>query len=213
MPVTTIPTPAVFEFHEAPTQPAGSKPRKTAGVAPLVLVVDDEADARDMYAICLEQLGYRTAQAMNGEEAVVAALRNPPDAILMDMSMPGMGGIEAMRRIKSDPRMGRCHIIMITAHGDSVFEEARAAGCDAYFCKPFNIFALDSVLRLLAPGAALPEPRNEAVVKVCGCGESYSLDAWLVLPLCGRMHAGTKTAEIRNCRCGSSLALTIDVEP
>jgi two-component system cell cycle response regulator DivK len=200
------PTPGAFEAHEAPTL-TGS--RGLGSRSPLVLVVDDDADARDIYSECLAHLGYRVLTEASGEGAVTAASRMHPDAILMDVSMPGMGGIEATRRIRSDPSGGHCLIIVITAYGASMFAEARRAGCDAYFCKPFNAFALDDVLRVL--GSA-PSPRPQVAVetvKRCGCGLQYTRETWAKLRLIGRMHSprGGPAVELRNCTCGSSIAL------
>src|SRR6202035_491809 len=106
-----------------------------------VLVVEDDPDTRAMYSECLSHLGYRTATASSGEHAIDQVLRTRPDAVLMDVEMPGIGGLEATRRIKSDPRTRGCLVIVVTAYGAALFAKGRAAGCDAYFCKPFNPFA------------------------------------------------------------------------
>jgi two-component system cell cycle response regulator DivK len=200
-------TPAAFGPNEAPTltrQPAGS------GAHPLVLVIDDDPDMSLLYAECLAHLGYRTSLAASGEQGLEAALQTRPDAILMDVSMPGIGGLEATRRIKSDARTRRCLVVIVTANGASMFAAARAAGCDAYFCKPFNAFALDSVLRVPTTVHAPPPSSNRPViVKRCGCGREYTRAGWLALPFRGWMNAprGGMTIELRNCVCGSSIAL------
>jgi CheY-like chemotaxis protein len=205
---------AVFEFHEAPTQPASGRKKHPLGERALILIVDDDPDTRAMYAACLEHFGYRTVSEANGEDGVHAATSIRPFAILMDAAMPGIGGIEATRRIKADPRTRKCPVIVVTASGASLFEEARNAGCDAYFCKPFNIFALDRVIRLITTsGGTLPVAIDALMVKECACGEVYSLEAWLALPLCGRMSItdpAATTAELRNCPCGSTLALPLE---
>ncbi|MEO7111118.1 MAG: response regulator, partial [Polyangiaceae bacterium] len=83
---------AVFGFHEAPTQPASERKKKLhGGQQALVLVVDDDPDARAMYVACLEHFGYRTASESNGEDGVRAAASLKPAAILMDAAMPGIG--------------------------------------------------------------------------------------------------------------------------
>lgn len=88
--------------------------------------------------------------------------------------MPGIGGIEATRLIKADPRTHDTLVIVVTAYGAKMFGEARDAGCDAYFCKPFNPFALDTILRAQQAPA---EPRTHArasVYKKCACGRAYT---------------------------------------
>ncbi|MGH7286075.1 MAG: response regulator [Polyangiaceae bacterium] len=205
----------MFEFHEAPTQPANSRRKPIDGEAALVLIVDDDEDARAIYRVSLEQFGYRTASEACGEDGVATAAREHPVAVLMDAEMPGIGGLEATKRIKADPLTHDCQVIVVTAGGTSHFDAARRAGCDAYFCKPFNAFALDTVIRTLTtPGDGLPPPRSSGIVKECRCGETYVMDGWLALRLCGRMHvtdAPHTTVELRNCVCGSTLALAVEV--
>lgn len=206
----SAPSPAAFEFHEAPTQPGIH--RTSTLEPPLVLVVEDDDDTRFIYTQSLEHMGYRTADARSGELGCEAALRLKPSAIVMDVAMPGIGGIEATRRLKADPRTRSMLVIVVTAYGASMFDAARQAGCDAYFCKPFNAFALDSVLQQLRAPPARARRSRSTYVKRCGCGRRYTHDAWLALPLCGRMHVpgAERTIELRNCSCGSSLGVAID---
>jgi CheY-like chemotaxis protein len=206
------PTAASFEFHETPTLPRERRREGDTDEA-TVLVVEDDPDTRFVYAECLSHLGYRTARAPNGERGIQLAQRLRPGVILMDLAMPGIGGIEATRRIKADSRTRHCVIIVVTAHGTSMFDQARDAGCDGYFCKPFNAFALDHLLQLRSarPAATRSWFERKHVVKRCECTRAFSLDAWLVLPLCGRMRLpGAETVlEVRNCVCGSSIIMPI----
>ena len=104
---------------------------------PLVLVVDDYQDAREMYAECLEASGFRVAQAQTGEEAVAQAIALGPDLIIMDLSLPGMNGWAATRAIKADPRTASIPVVALTGHARaSAFSMARDAGCDAFLTKP-----------------------------------------------------------------------------
>lgn len=104
---------------------------------PLVLVVDDYADAREMYAAWLQISGYRVAQAGTVTEALAVAMAEPPDAVLMDLSLPGIDGLEATRRLKADPRTAHVPILAITGHVEArVADEAMAAGCDGFIVKP-----------------------------------------------------------------------------
>ena len=104
---------------------------------PLILVVDAYQDAREMYAEYLQFSGFRVAEARNGNEAVAQARSLRPDLILMDLSLPGMDGWEATRRIKGDARTRHIPVIALTAHAlPSAHEKAREAGCDAVVTKP-----------------------------------------------------------------------------
>jgi CheY-like chemotaxis protein len=177
-----------------------------------VLVVEDDPDARLVYSECLTDLGYLPTTEASGERGVEAAFRAPPDAILMDLEMPGMGGLEATRRIKADPRTRDCLVIVVTGYGPTMFAEARKAGCDAYFCKPFDALALDEVLRVLTTVRGPVRSSPSEIVKQCGCGRDYTRDQWVTLHLCGRIHVpGSGLAlELRNCVCGSSIAVECD---
>jgi len=104
---------------------------------PLVLVVDDFRDGREMYAEYLSHAGFRVAEAEDGEEAVAKAQALLPDVVLMDLSLPGMDGWEATRILKADPRTRHIRVIALTAHAlASYAESAIAAGCDGVVTKP-----------------------------------------------------------------------------
>ena len=83
---------------------------------PLVLVVDDYAAAREMYAEYLEFSGFRVAEAKNGAEALDKAFALTPDVILMDLSLPVMDGWEATRRLKADERTRGIPVVALTGH-------------------------------------------------------------------------------------------------
>ncbi len=104
---------------------------------PLVLVVDDFVDAREMYAEYFAFSGFRVVEASNGAEAVQKALELTPHVVLMDLSMPGMDGWEATRRLKADRRTKDIPVIALTGHALTGFSEsAKQAGCDAFVTKP-----------------------------------------------------------------------------
>jgi len=104
---------------------------------PLVLVVEDYQDAREMYAAYLQFSGYRVAEATDGVEAIAKSIELLPDIILMDLALPKMDGWEATRRLKSDERTKDIPIVALTGHALAGFAEgARVAGCDAFVTKP-----------------------------------------------------------------------------
>jgi two-component system, cell cycle response regulator DivK len=105
--------------------------------APLILIVDDYQDAREMYAEYLEFSGFRVIEARNGLEAVEKAMELLPTVILMDLSLPVMDGWEATRRLKGDERTKAIPVVALTGHAlDGHSREAQDAGCDAYVTKP-----------------------------------------------------------------------------
>ena len=104
---------------------------------PLILVVDDYQDAREMYAEYLQFSGFRVAEARNGNEAVEQAFALKPALILMDLSLPGMDGWEATRRLKADETTRHIPIVALTGHAlAGASEGARRAGCDSFVTKP-----------------------------------------------------------------------------
>jgi len=116
---------------------AGTESTKTADRKPLVLLVDDFQDNREMYAMYLEQAGLRVAEAGNGHEALDQAFSLQPDLIVMDLSLPGIDGWEATRRLKADERTKKIPVVALTSHAlEGYSEGARAAGCDAFVTKP-----------------------------------------------------------------------------
>jgi two-component system cell cycle response regulator DivK len=105
--------------------------------SPLILVVDDYQDAREMYAEYLQFSGFRVAEARNGNEAVAQAFALKPDLILMDLSLPGMDGWEATRQLKADKSTRHIPIVALTGHAlAGASEGAKKAGCDSFVTKP-----------------------------------------------------------------------------
>ena len=116
----------------------------TRGLGPMtqqqpasVLLVEDVADTREMYAEYLRHCGFSVTIATNGGEALEAARANPPDLILMDAAMPGLDGWAATRLLKNDPATRDVPVLILTAH---VFAEHRSkaqeVGADGFIAKP-----------------------------------------------------------------------------
>jgi len=123
-----------------------------------ILVVDDEPQIRRVLRSTLSSQGYVITEAKTGEEAVDSVRKIKPDLVLLDVNMPGMGGVEACREIR---RSSEAPIIMLTvrnAERDKV--AALDAGADDYVVKPFGIEELlariRAALRRFAPGDAMP---------------------------------------------------------
>jgi CheY-like chemotaxis protein len=103
----------------------------------LILIAEDDADNREGYAEYLAFLGYRVAQASNGEEALASAKHLQPDVLLLDLAMPGIDGWEVARQVRADPSIQRMLVIALSA---CVFptdiRRATDAGCDLFLDKP-----------------------------------------------------------------------------
>lgn len=103
----------------------------------LVLVVDDFTDNREMYAEYLRFKGFEAAEAATGNEALELAYSLLPDVICMDLSLPGMDGWEATRRLKADDRTRHIPIVVVTGHAfDGDGQSALEAGGDRFLTKP-----------------------------------------------------------------------------
>lgn len=107
---------------------------------PIILVVEDHDDTREMLCMLGEAWGFRVVEACNGLEAVEAALRERPQLILMDSRLPLLDGLEATRRIRQIALLDRVKILALNGSGNPRYhEEALAAGCDDSIEKPFDI--------------------------------------------------------------------------
>ena len=105
-----------------------------------ILLVEDNEMNRDMLSRRLARRGYDVVIAVDGEQGVAMARSESPALILMDMSLPGLDGWEATRRIKAAPETHGIPVIALTAHamsGDR--EKAVAAGCDDFDTKPVDL--------------------------------------------------------------------------
>ncbi len=104
---------------------------------PLILLVEDFDDAREMYREFLEFSGFRVITARDGREALEQARELDPDLVLMDLSLPGIDGWEATRILKNDAATSHLTIVALSAHALAAEgERARKAGCDGFIAKP-----------------------------------------------------------------------------
>ena len=119
----------------------------------LILVVEDNLANQLLACIVLEREGYRVDVACTSKEALARLGACTPDLILMDVQLPGQGGLELASQLKSDPATAAIPIVAHTAHAMSGDKEAAlAAGCDGYIVKPIDTrtFA-GQVARFLPP--------------------------------------------------------------
>ena len=118
-----------------------------------ILIAEDDPVSLKLVRDVLQANGYETEEVTNGEEAVSRAAQFKPDLIVMDIRMPGIDGLEATRRLKSDSSTAAIPIIAVTAHA-MPDDEARilAAGCQAYLPKPLRFAEFISVVKGLLSG-------------------------------------------------------------
>jgi CheY-like chemotaxis protein len=117
---------------------------------PKLLLVEDNEMNRDMLSRRLLRKGYEVSIAVNGNEAIERTRTERPDLVLMDISLPGIDGWEATRRLKSDPATKSIPVIALTAHALSTDrEKSMAAGCDEYETKPIDLASLTNKIESL----------------------------------------------------------------
>ena len=120
-----------------------------------VLIADDSADARELYALFLTHQGFNVKLASDGVEAVDAATTLKPDIIVMDLSMPRMDGITATQRLKAQPRTRHIPVILLTGYPHKAIEKgALEAGVDVFLTKPCLPEDLEGHVRQLLEGKA-----------------------------------------------------------
>ena len=121
-----------------------------------VLIVEDNEKNMKLARDVLQAKGYKTLEAVTGEEGVKLARERTPDLVLMDIQLPGINGIEAFRQIRADPKTAKIPVIALTASVTPTDRsQITAAGFDAFVSKPINLREfLDTVKRLVETGKA-----------------------------------------------------------
>lgn len=121
---------------------------------PRVLIVDDEPDLLNVLSEELPRRGYEVDTVINGEDAIERIKQSPPDLVLLDIRMPGMGGLATLKQIRqTNPGIG---VIVVTAVSDKrIAEEALNLGAHDYLTKPVDFLHLEMVMsaKLIASGA------------------------------------------------------------
>jgi len=104
-----------------------------------VLIVEDHPSHMELAAYILERSGYKVLQATNAEDGIALARKEGPALILMDLRLPGMDGVEAIRMLRGDPETSKIKIIAVTSYRDEYGEQPlRVAGADALIRKPYH---------------------------------------------------------------------------
>ncbi|PLS18490.1 two-component system response regulator [Bacillus sp. M6-12] len=115
-----------------------------------ILIVDDQFGIRILLNEVLQKEGFKTFQAANGVQALSVVTDHSPDLVLLDMKIPGMDGIEILKRMKKlDPDI---RVIIMTAYGElDMIQEAKDLGAMTHFAKPFDIDDIRKAVREYLP--------------------------------------------------------------
>ncbi|MEH7415909.1 response regulator [Neobacillus drentensis] len=115
-----------------------------------ILIVDDQFGIRILLNEVFQKEGYQTFQAANGVQALEIVTNHQPDLVLLDMKIPGMDGIEILKRMKViDPEI---RVIIMTAYGElDMIQEAKDLGALTHFAKPFDIDDIRAAVRKHIP--------------------------------------------------------------
>jgi CheY-like chemotaxis protein len=131
----------LFESRPAAT------PQAAKGNQQLILLVEDNADSRNMLRTLLELWSYRVIEAQNGEDAVRLAKSDSPNLILMDVAIPLIDGIEATRRIREFAAPDAMPVVFISGYAQKGFRlTALACGGNDYLVKPIDFKELETLL-------------------------------------------------------------------
>jgi two-component system alkaline phosphatase synthesis response regulator PhoP len=133
-------------------------------VADLVMVIEDEKEIRDLVRYNLKRAGFRVATAANGEEGLESIFASRPDAVVLDLMLPGRNGLEVLREVRGEPLTRDLPVVVLTARAAEMdkllgFEH----GADDYLTKPFSprelVARVQALLRRARPA------RGEAVIE------------------------------------------------
>jgi two-component system, cell cycle response regulator DivK len=119
-----------------------------------VLIVEDNEKNMKLARDVLQAKGYKTLEAVSGEEGVTLAKQHVPDLVLMDIQLPGINGIEAFKQIRADAKTARIPVVALTASVTPTDRsQITAAGFDAFISKPINLKEfIETVKRLVEGG-------------------------------------------------------------
>ena len=119
-----------------------------------VLIVEDNDKNMKLARDVLQNKGYKTLEAVTGEEGVKLAKEHIPNLVLMDIQLPGINGIEAFKQLRADPKTARIPVVALTASVTPTDRTAiTAAGFDAFVGKPINLKEFVETVKRLVDGA------------------------------------------------------------
>ncbi len=158
-------------------QPPG--PRRENYADPVVLIVEDHDDTREMLKTFLGMVGCHVIEAEDGDRALSAAESARPDLILLDMKIPRLDGLTVTRLIRSHPNLHEVPIVAVTGNVTPQFQaEVLRAGCNYFLVKPIDFDRLEELIQMLARSAPPPvlRMRDSLAVRSRGAMCSYHFD-------------------------------------
>ncbi len=159
-----------------------------------IMVIEDEADILELLTYNLTREGYEVTGVGNGEQALKDIVLRKPSLLLLDLMLPGVGGLEICRLLKAKPEMATIPIVMVTARGEeSDIVTGLELGADDYITKPFNMKVL------IARIHAVLRRRESAAVSA---GEALKIHDIMINPgrhevVCGRSSIELTNSEFR----------------
>jgi two-component system cell cycle response regulator DivK len=122
-------------------------------MTPVILVVEDNERNLKLLRDVLQYAGYGVRAARTAEDGIALAVSEPPDLVLMDLQLPGIDGIEALRRLRESPRTAHIRVVAVTAQAmKQDRERVLQAGFDGYVEKPISVRAFPDQIRRFLPG-------------------------------------------------------------
>jgi CheY-like chemotaxis protein len=134
-----------------PETPPPAPDAEAPPAPPLVLVVDDDPEARELLDMLLDRAGYARLLAASGEEAVSLLEQHTPRLIVLDLTMPGMDGWSVAALVRKHERTARIPILVVTALTQNVENAARRAGATAFCLKPIDSKRFVKEVKRLCP--------------------------------------------------------------
>ncbi len=134
-----------------------------------VLIIEDEEDIVELVRYNLAREGFRVEAAGSGEEGLAMIRRRPPDAVILDLMLPGLDGLEVCRRLRQDAGTRLLPILMLTARGEEADVVAGLElGADDYLTKPFSPRVLSARLKAVLRRRAAPPTADQTPLDVQG---------------------------------------------
>jgi DNA-binding response OmpR family regulator len=155
----------------------------------IILLIDDEPDLIELVRYNLDKEGFEVLSALDGESGLAAAISRRPDAVLVDLMLPGIDGLEVCSRLRQDHRTARIPVIMLTAKASEADRVVGLEiGADDYITKPFSPRELAARLKAVLRRAASHEDHSDRLRRgnleinlgshrVTCCGEEVTLTA------------------------------------